>query len=632
MAARERTKALFPAVLTAALLLTGCEGRSGFNEAPIRLLDPVSQGVVEWPELADERPTSGLTGAGVEPREAGESRVVRVLMHGDEAEGFPAKRPRGHEERLALLAPTPTTYRFPMRVPRGALLEVGLGYVPPPEEASSSIRFEVVVEAGDRRETLLDELLEARHDGEWLEARASLAAWAGEDVTLVLHTSAEPGQPVVWGAWAAPEVSAAAPAEGWDVILVSLDTLRADHLGCYGYHRPTSPRIDSFAADSVRFELAVSQSPWTRPSHQALFTGIYPLSKQGLESPPLAKLLWQAGYRTRAVTSGGWLHYSYGFSQGFEEYRIDDWLRSVDAVAERFVREPRRRQFLFLHTYEIHDPFTHTELAEGLEPGRIGERFSNRDYQRLRRKRLSDQEKVYIEAMYDSGIRFTDDHFGALIDALERGGALDRTIIILTSDHGEQFFEHGSFRHGRTMYDHDLLVPLIVYLPPGLRRELGLEGLSQGAVIAQQVRLIDIYPTVLDLLGIAAGHGAAGYSIHGRSLRALLEGGSLPEIDAFAEGTNRPPERKALRSSRFKFVQNWETKEARLYDLRRDPGERYNLAAEQPEVVEALAHRLAAIAQGSASMTEADPSSMSPELREQLEALGYLGDSGRARP
>ena len=134
--------------LAVLVLLAGCGG-GGVSVAPIRLLDPSEAAVVEWSDAAGERPSDGLTRVGVDARWASDGRVARVLMHGDEAHGTPKRRPRGHEQRLALLAPSGTTYRFPLRVPRDAVLEVGLGYVPPGEETESSILFEVFVEVGD---------------------------------------------------------------------------------------------------------------------------------------------------------------------------------------------------------------------------------------------------------------------------------------------------------------------------------------------------------------------------------------------------------------------------------------------------------------------------------------------------
>ncbi len=582
-----------------------------------RLVQDLEKAEIDWPASPGEAPRAVLEPSPLATG-AAEARVARVLMYGDRAAGKPKLRPEGHESRLALLAPAGAAYRFRLTPPRQAQLRLGLGYLPTAQQPAPELTFRVLVEDATGVAGLLDETLTARPDGTWHDVRLSLEHWAGEEIALRLETAAESP---VWGAWSAPEVVAAGQREpGWDVILISLDTLRADRLGCYGYPRPTSPHLDRLAQRSFRFATAVSQSPWTRPAHRSLLNGLYPVSHRGLSSPTLAVMLWRAGYRTRALTGGGQLHYRFGFQRGFEEYRITDWVRALDDAASRLAAEPERRQFIFLHTYEPHDPFTHTELAGDLKRGRIGESFSNRDHQRLKGT-LTAAEKAYIRALYDGGIAFTDRQLGRLLEKLAASGVLERAIVIVTSDHGEQFWEHGSFRHGQNMYDHQLLVPLIVYLPPDLRRRLGLDPEPVASVIRQQVRLVDLYPTIMDLLAIPLAH-----PVQGRSLRPLLEGRALPPVEAFAENTNVKTERKALRSERHKLVQTLGAGRLELFDLLEDPGEQINLAAELPDLARLMAARLAAITgEGGGPRDQELPEGIDAELRQQLEALGYLG-------
>jgi arylsulfatase A-like enzyme len=213
-----------------------------------------------------------------------------------------------------------------------------------------------------------------------------------------------------------------------------------------------------------------------------------------------------------------------------------------------------------------------------------------------------------------------------LLDGIAARGFMDRTIIVVTSDHGEQLWEHGGFRHGQTMYDHQLLVPLILYLPPGLRRELGGGAATEGLVIEDQVRLIDLYPTLLELLGVPLDH-----TLHGRSLVPLLKGESLPPVDAFAENTNGRLEMKALRSARYKFIRAYPTDpvegEIALFDLSQDPHEQHNIADRMPELTEALRQRIDALTSGDlhTAREQEVPEGLDPELEAQLEALGYLG-------
>jgi arylsulfatase A-like enzyme len=595
--------------------LVACAGRHPTIEAR-RLIDDLGRAEILWPASAGNTPRVGLEPSPLAPGKS-PVYVARVLMYGDRAAGTPKLRPEGHESRLALLAPAGAVYRFRLTPPRDAQLRLGLGYLPTDQLPAPELTFKVLIEHDDGTASLLDETLTVRSDGGWRDVRLSLEAWADKRIALRLETTA---RSPVWGAWSAPEVLVTDQREpGWDVLLISLDTLRADRLGCYGYSRPTSPHLDRLAERSVRFATAVSQSPWTRPSHRSLLNGLYPVSRQGLSSPPLAVMLWQAGYRTRALTGGGQLHYRFGFQRGFEEYRITDWLRVIDDAARHLTVESERRQFLFLHTYEPHDPFTHTELASGLPRGRIGQSFSNRDHQRLKGT-LSAAEKTYIEALYDGGIAFTDRQLGRLLEKLTASGVMEHTVVLVTSDHGEQFWEHGNFRHGQNMYDHQLLVPLILYLPPDLRRQLGLDPELAGSVIRQQVRLVDLYPTILDLLAIPLSH-----PVQGRSLRPLLEGRALAPVEAFAENTNVKIERKALRSERHKLVHTVGRDRLELFDLLADPGEQVNLANQLPDLARLLVSRLNFITgQGSGERDEEVPAGIDPELRQQLEALGYL--------
>jgi len=536
------------------------------------------------------------------------------------------------DDRVALLAPTGTSYRFEVTLPTVApYLEVGLGYLHDNSESSTEVRFEVAVESSGGRDVVLDSVVVVRKDGRFDDRDIDLGRWAGEDVALVLSTQALTPEVSTWSAWAAPEIVSRKGREaGWDVILISLDTLRADHLSSYGYNRPTSPALDSLGERGLRFDKAVSSSPWTRPAHRSLFSGLYPIARQGLRSPPLALHLWRAGYRTVAVTGGGQIRPDFGFAAGFESYRTEDWLPADgEGIASLWESARGRKQFLFLHSYAIHDPYLHHRFTDGLPRGRLGESFSKRG-DRNRLKSLTAEEQTYVEALYDGGIAYADEQLGLVLEKLDDVGALERAIVIVTSDHGEQFWEHRGWGHGFTVYDHQLLVPLIVYLPPALRRELGADALGEGSVIAQQVRSIDLYPTILDLLGVDLPH-----PVQGLSLRPLLEGRSMPDIEAFSESTNIPRERKSLRSDSLKLVRvsgkkKWEEEGPapswELYDLRRDPREQNDLSAQYPDIVEFLSARMLQIMYGS-DESERDvevPDDIDDRLREELAALGYL--------
>ena len=612
--ARSRTAAAWLALVLGIFAVAGCG--EPVSPPAVSLTMNSTERDLRWPETAGEMPAS------VEPIVGDPSSVPRGV-----ARLTMSEPENGPDNRMVLLSPPGARYSFRLDLPGRPVFRVGLGYDPPLEGASTRIRFVAMVH-DDTRESgfvVLDETITASAGTGWLPREIDLGAWAGRSITLTLSTEGDDGQ---WAAWAAPEiVSVEGRESGWDVLLVSLDTLRADHLGCYGYDRPTSPQIDRFAGRSVLFTGTVSQSPWTRPSHRALFTGIYPVSRGGLHPQPLAGVLRRNGYRTEALTGGGQLHHQFGFHKGFEVYRTLDWVNKAEEVTRWVKAGMGRKRFLFLHTFEIHDPYTRLHFAEGMPSGRLESSFSKKLWWGLKR-RLTVEEKAYAEALYDGGIRHTDEQLGRILGALEELGFLDTSIVVLTSDHGEQFWEHGTWRHGQQVYDHQILVPLILHLPPALREELGVD---EGRVITQQVRLVDLYPTLLDLLGVPLPS-----QVHGMSLRPLLEGRPWQSPLALSEYTNvKDYERKSLRSSRYKLIHsspkgllpNGPVDDLyELYDLTRDPMEKENRIEELPDVARRYLSELQAITGGELDPTveKISPPELDPELEARLRALGYL--------
>jgi arylsulfatase A-like enzyme len=612
--------------LAGLLLALGC-GPSPSPEAaaPVRLIaEGRSVAAAPFGEVpgagAAELPEASEIGAAGNP-----GRVGRIVM---------ATVDRGADGRVALVAPVGTPYRADLSVPVGdPVLAVALGYPVETTPSGLALRFRVRVapagEPGDGVE-VLDETITTAADGLWSDREVALDDWAGHDVRLELLAEAPPGSPPsppLMAGWAAPEVvTRAREPEGWNLLLVVLDTLRADHVGSYGYDRPTTPYLDGLAERSARFATAVSQSSWTRPSIGSLLCGLYPESRGGLTSPPLAQVLWENGYRTRAFTGGAQLAFRFGFSRGFEQHAILDWVRSIDTVVDAFEASRARSHFVFLHTYEIHDPYEHSELAAGLGPGRVGEVFRRTTWERLK-DGLTESEREYVKALYDSGIRFTDERLGLLLERLEERHLLDRTLVVVTADHGEELWDNGLWGHGRAMLEHQSRVPLIVHLPPTMQDALGL---PRGAsVIRQQVRLVDLYPTLLDLLGVPLDH-----EVQGRSLRPLLAGERMPPANAFSESVYwGPVEVKALRGERFKYLrgipkkpgdpehEGWEV----VFDLESDPGETTDVKNAHERVLRRLAAEVDFILRGGATPQEdAVPEDLDPELEKQLRALGYI--------
>jgi Sulfatase len=653
------------------LALTACAPAP--EPATVRLLDQVGEAQVEWPRGGGaRRPRKAfLRAVGLPDQDP--RRVGRLV--GNAEEGF--------DNRAAIGAPTGSIYRFALTLPERPVFRAGLGVAPAAGAGSKGAgrsarkaarggkaRFVVRIEGGrieggrieprqaeprgeesEADAILLDEVVSADAAGGWVDREIDLAPWSGKSVTLILETlevppgdaggaaagaessggdlSAGEGDGMGWAAWSAPEIVVrGAREEGWDLLLISLDTLRADHLGSYGYPRSTSPHLDALAGSSIRFARAVTASPWTNPSHRAMLSGLFPLSSGGLEAPRLAEALRAAGYRTTAFTGGGQVDYRFGFARGFDEYRLADWIREPERVIGWMEANRERRRFVFLHTYEVHDPYVHSEMAEGMPRGRLGEHFGHGEWLRLK-GHLGEEEQRYIEALYDGGIAYTDRKLHELLDRLESRGLLDKTVVIVTSDHGEQFFEHGSWRHGMNLYDEQVHVPLILRLPAGLARELGVA--ARGRVIEEQASLVDLVPTVLDLLGVPRD-----WQVNGRSLLPLLRGESVEPRQVFTENTNiRTYERKSLRTRRYKYIHSYPKSRGRaegleevveLYDLARDPAELENLAGELSDTTVGFEELLAAIQGAELALDDEDldADELDPDLRKRLEALGYV--------
>ncbi|MGB5161359.1 MAG: sulfatase [Thermoanaerobaculia bacterium] len=368
-------------------------------------------------------------------------------------------------------------------------------------------------------------------------------ALAGSLLLLTLGCEAEPTKTL-------------APTRGF--ILISIDTLRADHLSCYGYTRVTSPFIDTLAARGVLFENAFVQLPGTLPSHMSIFTGLYPAEHgvyppDGVLSPEIPTLpeIFQAnGFRTGGFTEGGYVDGDYGFARGFEVF--SDRAGQVESdVEETFGRglefleglEDDEPFFLFLHTYSVHDPYTPMEpysslYWQGPVPNTFEPTGPNLVAVNRGELQITPRTTKYFESLYDGSINYVDDMLRQLFSDLARLRLSDQITLVLTSDHGEEFREHGRMVH-QQVYPETLRVPLI-FLHPGLHKPRRVQSLVES---------IDIAPTLLDIAGLAIPQQS------GRSLVDLLLGGHEPEeSQAYAESFVNPT-RTVLRLNKNGFSQ-----------------------------------------------------------------------------
>jgi arylsulfatase A-like enzyme len=480
----------------------------------------------------------------------------------------------------------------------------------------------------------------------------------------------------------AGSVACRRPAPPPNVVLISLDTLRADRVNAYGYRdRVLSPHIDGLARDGILFESHITASPWTTPAHFSLLTSLSPHSHGVTESvawllrglhgggeyqrladshETLAEALARGGYATAAFTGGGTVDPSIGFDQGFDVY--DTSMGKVTAerlaiVTEWIAAHRDRPFFVFWHTFETHAPYHDGAFLEEVLPpakaavlggqlaplGRPEGPFLPEDVGEETLRAADAFTPEVCSALYDGGVLSVDRWVGRLLEALRAAGLYDRTLVVLTSDHGEQLGEapdetggearNGRFysAHGHTLYEELIHVPLVLKLPgtPGPPRR-----------VSAVTRAIDVMPTILDVVGLAPA--SPGHQ-QGLSLRPLWEGRPSPPREAFTEALSTDRESKSLRDARHKYIvtmwprqvgrrgRSWVAPAERLartelYDLVADPGEHRNLLRDPTPEIRRLARRfdtelrrLAAEAPGHAERTR-----LSEEALQQLRALGYL--------
>jgi arylsulfatase A-like enzyme/Tfp pilus assembly protein PilF len=422
-----------------------------------------------------------------------------------------------------------------------------------------------------------------------------------------------------------PPPGAAAPAGRDNVLLITLDTVRADHLGSYGHPRARTRHLDRLAAEGVRFEWAFSPAPITLPAHASILTGLYPF-EHGVRNngnfylgdtfDTLATVLAGQGYRTAAFVSAFVLDRRYGLGRGFQLY--DDRMqggqpqvlsleaeRRGDHTAEAMVRwlegyaaetggasAPGRPPFfVWLHLYDPHEPYR--------PPQPFRDAFS--------------------DAPYDGEIAFDDSVVAYVRDRLGQLGLLDRTVIAIIGDHGESLGDHGEETHTMFVYDSAIRVPLILWRPGRI---------PAGTAVPDVVRATDVAPTLLELVGAPPLRIA-----HGRSLVPILTGQSAPDAPAVYAETYLPKfymnwaPLTTLRDERWKFI---DAPRPELYDLQADPGETRNLFDSQRRTAEAMRAALARLTGGSEGSMAAG--GLDREAMEKLAALGYIGAGASPPP
>jgi len=422
------------------------------------------------------------------------------------------------------------------------------------------------------------------------------------------------------------------------IVLIVVDTLRADHLGSYGYTRPTSPAFDRWARSGALFEKALATSSWTLPSFASIYTGLYPrqhgagdrldqkewgVTGLDAELPVLAEILADAGYATGALANNPFLHEKFGVGRGFQDYR---WhlggnavIRRADATVDLALEWIDARAgapfFLMVHFFDPHmdydAPPPHRGRFTGDYAGKLPHPVTDAAKIKLNWIPLDDADRDFVKGSYDEEIAFTDEQLGRLLEGLQERSLMDEAMVVLSADHGEELFEHGSFEHGHSKYQELLHVPLVIWG----------DGVRPGRIEAP-VSIVDLFPTLLEAAGLPVPRGIAGISL----LPVATERAALPDRPILADGTLHGRRKHAIVRWPWKAVSVPESGEKSLFNLVEDPGEQRDLAKQEPERLRAMLEEFEAI---SPPRTRTGPAAeIDTGVREQLEALGYATPTG----
>jgi len=563
-----------------------------------------------------------------------------------------------------LLGITPSRYQFDITLPENPLLEFGYAVAEEGWKNNNPVHFRIHLKEEGNEEILIFEqtINPAREKEErnWFENKINLSEYKNKKVTISFetYTAGEirnfnlPFEKTNYGLWVNPRIinQNTVQQEVPNIILVSLDLLNPDHLGFFGYdiyETEISPFLDGFLSQCIVFKNAVAQTNMTVPSHMTLFTSFYPIihntfrlwAKIDPSYITLAELLRNNGYNTCAVTGGSTMSGDHGFFKGFNEYydnyhetfkhfnlNLTETEYSCTKALEWLDKNKYNPFFLFLHTFELHAPYIHEDLL-------------SEDLQKQDKKSLSerDQRRRSVQT-YDSGINVLDREIGKFMNELEEVGLLENTCVIFISDHGEDFYYHEnmlgdlSILHSHSLYEETIKVLLAVYFP---------DRYKGGIIKEEQVGLIDIFPTLTEILEIDAPAQIQGESF----LSVILEDDEMQSKFRFSENFGRRPPRYkdiqvAVRSEKYKYIYTKElekmqehipvfpdiTKE--LYDLENDPEEKVNLADEERELSRFFQILIDEFLKSPKELESVYKKStqvqLSPEAMRKLRSLGYI--------
>jgi arylsulfatase A-like enzyme len=517
--------------------------------------------------------------------------------------------------RVERIPPMPVRLESePFDLSPGATIDVGYGIARPrvSRSASSAVFTATLRCAWAWPRVLVEARVGVSGDpaGRWYDASRRHAP-GGRSCRLILEVSHPNGADVGDAVWSIPRLHVSPSGDDRNLVLISLDTLRPDHLSGYDYIRRTSPAIDAaLIARGTMFADAITTFPVTNVAHLSIFTGHYPAALPAAGALPaavpirmLTEVLRDAGFSTIGITENGLVTRDLGFGWGFDRLieRYHAPIEGAEHVFEQgrqmLQRNRDRRFFLFLHTYKVHAPYTPSDAFREFFPSGTDDAV-HRDVPEPHRAIFDD---------YDRCIREVDAHVRDFLDTLDMLELSDRTFIVLLSDHGEAFGEHGHLGHGFSPREEALRVPLVFRGP----------GIAAGRRVAAPVSLVDVMPTILDLLGLPVPGG-----VQGRSLRTALAGTSIaPRVPLFFEWVGAGNVGVRIGSTKIERTGSGH----RTFDLGIDPRERAPRPGAAPEHVAEIDRYLEDGARRRQALaTAGGPTTISPEVHEALRALGYV--------
>lgn len=428
-----------------------------------------------------------------------------------------------------------------------------------------------------------------------------------------------------------------------NIILLSIDSMAARHLTCYGYARKTSPAMDRLAASGVLFENVIAQTNWTKPSLASLHTSLYPsvhkTDSRGETGDrtderarnranildnrfrTMAQEFKDGGYATAGISNGGYAHSFFGFGRGFDYYENEGGgLKSCSyRMLQWVLKNPGVPFFTWMHAWDIHFPYMDRPPYNRMYAPRHAEIVldaATRYKVNSGERKLSASELEFLEGMFDGAINYVDDLVATFVTELDRLGLSQNTILVITADHGEAFQEHGFVEHTECLYGEVLQVPLILVGP----------GMEKGLRIKSQVRLIDIMPTLLDLCGLSPQK-----DIQGISLLPWITGTVKNDLIAASE-TERGGGQVAISDGHHKLIKHKAEGRVEVFDLVADPKETTEIGSTNPEVRAKMEGLLSSWDRETryrsdkywTDSTGAENTEMSVEVVGRLKDLGYL--------